>query len=48
MYSRYGYGNSELLHEPRTVRYMHDEALIALPEPLDKLGLVELSVTLRA
>jgi len=38
VYSRYGYGNSEPLHEDRTVRYMHDEALVALPELLDKLG----------
>jgi pimeloyl-ACP methyl ester carboxylesterase len=34
VYSRYGYGNSEPLHEDRTVRYMHDEALVALPELL--------------
>ena len=39
VYSRYGYGNSESLHEARTVRYMHDEALIALPLLLDKLAL---------
>jgi len=39
VYSRYGYGNSEPLHEAREVRYMHDEALRALPELLDKLGL---------
>jgi len=39
VYSRYGYGNSETLHENRTVRYMHDEALIALPELLDKLAI---------
>ncbi len=37
VYSRYGYGESDLLTEPFTVRYMHDEALIALPELLDKL-----------
>jgi pimeloyl-ACP methyl ester carboxylesterase len=37
VYSRYGYGNSEPLHEDRSVRYMHDEALIALPELLDQL-----------
>ena len=35
--SRYGYGNSEPLAVPRTVRYMHDEALTALPELLDAL-----------
>ena len=38
VHSRYGYGNSEALHEDRTVRYMHDEALVALPELLDKLA----------
>jgi pimeloyl-ACP methyl ester carboxylesterase len=37
VYSRYGYGQSDPLTEPRTVRYMHDEALIALPELLDRL-----------
>jgi pimeloyl-ACP methyl ester carboxylesterase len=35
--SRYGYGNSDPLREDRPVRYMHDEALIALPELLDRL-----------
>jgi pimeloyl-ACP methyl ester carboxylesterase len=39
--SRYGYGNSEKLAEKRTVRYMHDEALVALPELLGKLGLAD-------
>jgi len=39
VYSRYGYGNSDPLAEPRTVRYMHDEALIALPEFLDRLSI---------
>ena len=38
VYSRYGYGRSEPLHEDRTVRYMHDEALIALPALLDLLA----------
>jgi len=38
-YSRYGYGNSDPLVEPRTVRYMHDEALVALPELLDRLAI---------
>jgi pimeloyl-ACP methyl ester carboxylesterase len=38
VYSRYGYGNSEPLHEDRTVRYMHDEALVALPELLARTG----------
>ena len=38
VYSRYGYGNSEPLHEDRTVRYMHDEALVALPDLLARTG----------
>jgi len=38
VYSRYGYGNSEALHGDRTVRYMHDEALVALPALLDLLA----------
>ena len=37
VYSRYGYGNSTPLREPRGVRYLHEEALLALPELLDKL-----------
>lgn len=37
VYSRYGNGFSEPLHEARTVEYMHDEALGALPELLDAL-----------
>src|SRR5262245_62038792 len=37
VYSRYGYGNSAPLKQARAVRYMHDEALLALPEILDKL-----------
>jgi pimeloyl-ACP methyl ester carboxylesterase len=37
-YSRYGYGNSDPIAEPRSVRYMHDEALLALPELLDRLA----------
>lgn len=39
VYSRYGYGNSLPLAEPRAVGYMHDEALLALPELLDRLGI---------
>lgn len=38
VYSRYGYGKSDPLATPHAVRYMHDEALIALPELLDRLG----------
>ena len=37
--SRYGYGRSDPLAAPRTVRYMHDEALTALPELLDALAI---------
>jgi pimeloyl-ACP methyl ester carboxylesterase len=39
VFSRYGYGRSEPLAAPREVRYMHDEALSALPELLDTLGI---------
>ena len=39
VYSRHGYGNSDPLTEPRAVRYMHDEALIALPQLLDRLAI---------
>ncbi len=39
VYSRYGYGRSARLDAPRGVRYMHDEALLALPELLDKLAI---------
>lgn len=39
VYDRYGYGQSDVLQEPRrTVRFMHDEALVALPELLKNLG----------
>lgn len=37
VYSRYGSGNSEVLREAREVRYMHEEALDALPELLSRL-----------
>jgi len=37
VYSRYGYGNSGPLTGPRNARYMHDEALVALPVLLDRL-----------
>ena len=38
LYNRYGYGDSDVLAEPRvTVRFMHDEALVALPDLLAKL-----------
>ena len=39
VYDRYGYGRSDVLHEAkRMVRFMHDEALQALPELLTSLG----------
>lgn len=37
VYSRYGYGKSDVLQAPFSVRYMHEEALEALPELLDRL-----------
>jgi pimeloyl-ACP methyl ester carboxylesterase len=37
VYSRYGYGQSDPLTEPRRVDFMHDEALKVLPELLDQL-----------
>src|SRR5512134_905366 len=40
VYDRYGYGQSDVLAEPRrTVRFMHDEGLVVLPELLSKLGI---------
>ena len=39
VYSRYGYGKSDPLGENRGVRYMHDEALVALPALIDKLAI---------
>lgn len=41
VYSRYGSGNSDLLTEPRSVTYMHDEALHALPDLLSQLHIEE-------
>ncbi|MGE5338643.1 MAG: alpha/beta fold hydrolase [Gemmatimonadota bacterium] len=38
VYSRIGYGRSDPITEKRNVRYMHDEALHALPRLLDALG----------
>ncbi|HUO16494.1 MAG TPA: alpha/beta hydrolase [Verrucomicrobiae bacterium] len=37
VYSRYGNGNSDVLTEPRPIRYMHHEALESLPELLSQL-----------
>jgi pimeloyl-ACP methyl ester carboxylesterase len=39
VYSRYGHGQSEVLTGNRTVRYMHDEALVVLPEVLRAAGI---------
>lgn len=40
VYDRYGYGQSEVLAEPRrSVRFMHDEALTALPQFLTAVGI---------
>lgn len=39
VYSRYGYGKSDRLLSPRTVDYMHREALDVLPEVLARLGI---------
>src|SRR5512144_1773706 len=39
VYSRRGYGRSDPLIGERGVRYMHDEALVVLPELLDRLGI---------
>lgn len=39
VYSRYGSGDSDVLTEPRPVRYMHDEALATLPELLSTLDI---------
>lgn len=36
-YSRYGYGHSAPARMPRSVAYMHDEALVVLPQLLRKL-----------
>jgi len=41
-YSRYGYGASDPLSGPRTVDFMHVEALAVLPELREALGLHEL------
>lgn len=42
LYDRYGYGQSELLEEPRrSERFMHDEALRFLPDLRKKLGIAD-------
>jgi pimeloyl-ACP methyl ester carboxylesterase len=40
VYSRHGYGRSAPLEAPRGVRYLHDEALVALPDVLRAAGVV--------
>ena len=39
VYSRYGYGHSTPLREPRQVSYMHDEALLVLPQILREFSI---------
>jgi pimeloyl-ACP methyl ester carboxylesterase len=40
VYDRYGYGQSDVLAEPRrTVRFMHDEGEVSLPAFLSNLGI---------
>jgi pimeloyl-ACP methyl ester carboxylesterase len=41
VYSRYGYGQSDVLQAPHGVDYMHREALEVLPELLAKLEVAE-------
>ena len=41
VYSRYGYGRSDVLERPHRVDYMHREAREVLPELLDKLGILD-------
>jgi pimeloyl-ACP methyl ester carboxylesterase len=38
-YSRYGYGRSEVLREPREPDYMHHEGEVVLPDLLVQLGI---------
>jgi len=35
VYSRWGHGNSDGLDRPRPVRFMHDEALVVLPQVIE-------------
>lgn len=41
VYSRWGYGGSDPVEPPRPLSYMHDEALVALPEVLRAAGVRE-------
>lgn len=38
VYSRFGHGNSDGLPAPHRATFMHDEALVVLPELLDQTG----------
>lgn len=37
VYERWGYGNADPLDGPRSIRYLHEEALLSLPEILQRL-----------
>lgn len=39
VYERWGYGNSDPLTEPLTLRYMHEEALYSLPQVLTQCSI---------
>ena len=39
VYARYGYGQSDILQEQRKPDFMHDEALVALPQLLASLAI---------
>lgn len=41
VYSRAGYGNSDPCELPRSVRFMHDEALVTLPQVLEAFQIRE-------
>jgi pimeloyl-ACP methyl ester carboxylesterase len=41
LYSRYGYGQSDVLAGPRAVDFMHEEAQRVLPELLHRLGVTQ-------
>ncbi len=41
LYSRWGYGGSEPLDRPRLPGFLHDEALVTLPEVLAACGVVK-------
>jgi len=39
VYDRWGYGRSEFCPAPRPITYLHDEALLSLPEVLDRFSI---------